>query len=113
MADTVRERLARAVRSRREALGLTQEAAAERCGVSVRYWRALEAAKPAVSLDVADKVLVGLDWSWHDLADQLEPAGTGVPPGLGRQVERAWTRATAREKELLQGVIKVLGQGKR
>jgi len=112
MATSVRARLAQAVRARREAFGLTQEAAADRCDLSVRYWRALEAGQPAVSLDVIGKVLDGLDWSWHDLADELEPV-EGVPAGIDRQVERAWATATSRERELLRGVLRVLGQGKR
>ena len=69
--DDVARRVAAALRERRGVLRLTQEAAAERSGLSVRYWRALEAAKPAVSMGVLDAVLRGLDWSWHDLADRI------------------------------------------
>lgn len=47
--DTVR--LARLIRDRRRALGLTQDALADLAGCSQRFVRALESGKPGVRLD--------------------------------------------------------------
>ena len=85
---------------------MTQEAAAGQCRISVRYWRALEAGGPAVGLDVVAKVIDGLDWSWHEVADQLDP-DRRTQTGPHRQLERAWAGASARERELLEGVLRV------
>jgi y4mF family transcriptional regulator len=44
-------RLARLIRDRRRALGLTQDALADLAGCSQRFVRALESGKPGVRLD--------------------------------------------------------------
>lgn len=114
MADSIRERLGLAVRARREAHGLTQEAVSTACGVSVRHWRALEAGGPSVTLDVIERVLTGLEWSWHELADALEPRKRGGgAASAAHQLEAVWPKATAREKEIVQAVLKALSQPKR
>jgi transcriptional regulator with XRE-family HTH domain len=109
----LRKRLAAAVRLRREELGWTQEEAAEHSGLSVRYWRELESARPAVGLEVVERILTGLGWSWQDLAAQL--GGTALPRrkgdaprGLHALLDRAWRGATARERRLVEVVLAVL-----
>ncbi len=106
----VQKRLAAALRSRREELGLTQEEAAEKCGVSTRYWRDLEAAVPSVSLEVADKIFVGLGWSWSDVPTLL---GRRVPPTTAPRsvhdlLDQAWQRLTPRERQHFTGNLRVL-----
>ena len=103
-------RLATALRERREELQLTQERAAERSGVSVRYWRDLEAAKPDVSMGVLDGLLHGLEWSWHDLADRIAPTrpAQSVAPATVDLFDRAWKRATLRERRAVTAQLQVL-----
>ena len=60
----LRERLARNLKQLRRERNWTQEAAAERCDISPRYWGKLEQGKAAASLDTLDKIAAGL---------QLEP----------------------------------------
>jgi transcriptional regulator with XRE-family HTH domain len=115
MPRSIRQRLGNGIRERREELGLTQEAAAERAGLSPRYWRAIEGAEPAVALEVVEKVLVGLDWSWNDLIGILGPANADgdVPRGARRLFDEAWRRATRRERSVVTATLRVLASGKR
>lgn len=54
------DRIADAVRSRRESLGLTQTELAELAGCSTRFVHTVEAAKPSVRLDKLHDVLAVL-----------------------------------------------------
>src|SRR5262245_10465748 len=98
-AADVQKRIAAALRRRRTELELTQEQAAEKCGVSVRYWRDLEAGAPSVSLEVADKLLSGLGWSWGDMPMLLGRKGatTTAPRQAHELLDRTWQRLTQRE----------------
>lgn len=109
-AVSTRQRLATAIRARRTALGLTQEEAAEAAGVSARYWRALEAGGPAVALEIVERVIAGLDWSWGDVADALAPQARvrAVPDSVHRLLDAAWTRGTPREREILSGALRTI-----
>ncbi len=114
----MRKRLAAAVRLRREELGLTQEQAAERSGLSVRYWRELESARPAVGVDVIEDVLAGLGWSWPDLAAHLaggaRPRNAGdAPRAVHALLDRAWKRAEGRERHILEAILSVLAPASR
>ncbi|MET3709010.1 helix-turn-helix transcriptional regulator [Arthrobacter sp. UYEF6] len=51
MTDSIADQLAREVRSRRLALGLTQKDVADMTGVSERFVRFIEQGKPSVQLD--------------------------------------------------------------
>lgn len=112
---STRQRLAAAIRARREELGLTQEKAAEAAGVSTRYWRSLEAGRPAVALEVIEGVIEGLDWSWADVGDALatETSVRSVPDSLHRLLDTAWTRATPREREVLSGALRTIAGTRR
>lgn len=106
----VQKRLAAALRSRRAELGVTQETAAEKCGVSTRYWRDLEAAVPSVSLAVADKILAGLGWSWSDVPTLL---GRRIPPVIAPRsahdlLDQAWQRLLPRERQQLAASLRIL-----
>ncbi|MCR5879530.1 helix-turn-helix domain-containing protein [Phenylobacterium sp. J367] len=57
----LRRILARNVIRRRNAVGLSQEALADRAGVDRTWLSKLETAKAAVSIDVIEKVARGLD----------------------------------------------------
>lgn len=112
---STRQRLAAAIRARRTDLGLTQEEAAEAAGVSARYWRSLEAGRPAVALEVVERVIEGLDWSWADIGDALalEMSARSVPDSLLRLLDAAWTRATPREREILSGALRTIAGTRR
>lgn len=114
-AALTRERLATAIRARRTELGLTQEEAAEAAGVSARYWRSLEAGRPAVALEIVERVIEGLDWSWADVGDALAPEASvrSVPDSLHRLLDTAWTRATPREREILSGALRTVAGTRR
>ena len=105
----VRVRFARAVRTRRDALGLTQEEAAGRSDLNVRYWRDIEAARPAPGLESIEHILTALEWSWHDLADALAPKEVaGAPTATHRLLDEAWRRSSAREREPVMAGLRVL-----
>jgi transcriptional regulator with XRE-family HTH domain len=114
MAHTVQKRLGQAVLARRGQLDLTQEEAAARAKISVRSWRDLEAGKTAVRLDVVEKVIEGLEWSWADVVDSLAPtAEDDLPPIAMRHLfEESWRRANPRERELVQASLRVLATGR-
>ncbi len=94
---------------------MTQEEAAEAAGVSARYWRSLEAGRPAVALEVVERVVEGLDWSWADVGDALavEASVRSVPDSMQRLLEAAWTRATPREREILSGALRTIAGTRR
>ena len=109
----IRNRLASAIRERREELRLTQEAAAERCGLSARYWRDLEGSRRSVRLEVVERIVGGLGWSWMDLVGQIEPAQSGVgdaPAGAHRQLDAAWREGTSRERALITLLLRHLSR---
>lgn len=114
-ARSTRQRLGMAIRARRELLGLTQEEAAEGAELSTRYWRSLEAGQPAVALEVIERVIESLDWSWSGLGEALSPevAGRGAPGGSHRLLDDAWRQATPREREIVHGTLRVIATGKR
>lgn len=80
----------------------------------MRSWRDLEAGKTAVGLDVVEKVIAGLDWSWADVVSSLAPASDDdMPPVAVRHLfEESWRRATPRERELVQASLRVLASGR-
>ena len=51
--------------------GLTQEEAAERCSISSEYWGKMERGVQAATLDIVEKVSVGLDGSAKDLFNEF------------------------------------------
>lgn len=116
MARSIRQRFGRAIRERREQLGLTQETAAHDAGLSPRYWRSLEAEEPSAGLEIVEKVLTALSWTWKDLNDILSPVETNdvEPPTRVRSLlGEAWRRATPREREMVQATLRVLASGRR
>ncbi|WP_107771016.1 helix-turn-helix transcriptional regulator [Nocardioides sediminis] len=69
-ASTARS-LATALRSRREAAGLTQEDLASRAQVSVQVVRRIEAATANPTLGTLHAVTTALDVSWTDLLVEI------------------------------------------
>lgn len=119
----IRQRLASAIRARRELLELSQEEAAARAGFSVRYWRRLESDDPpAVSMEIVDQVIEGLGWSWPDLVAALAHGEHGERPERGRERERnerdrarrlfetALRKATPREWEIVEAGLRVIAR---
>jgi transcriptional regulator with XRE-family HTH domain len=110
-ATDTRAILARALRDRREELRLTQEQAAARCSVSVRYWRAVEAGRPAMRLEILERIVGGLGWSWHDLANLLVPNGVPgriAPSDVHDQIDAIWRLGPGRERDALVALLGVL-----
>lgn len=68
-----------AVRRRREQLGLSQEAFAERAGVHRTYVSSIELGKVQVSIGVAQKLAealgVRLSGLWREIEDAQQPRG--------------------------------------
>ncbi len=52
--------------------GLTQEEAAEKCSISSEYWGKMERGVQAATLDIVEKVSVGLDISAKDLFNEIK-----------------------------------------
>ena len=65
----------RAIRAR---LGLTQQAAADRCGVSLPTYRAVENADADVLFSTIEKVAVGMGHSVADYVGPSPPVSVGV-----------------------------------
>jgi transcriptional regulator with XRE-family HTH domain len=112
---TIQQRLANAIRTRRKELDLTQEAAAANSGVSVRFWRDLEAAKPAtVGLDVVEGLIAGLNWSWAEVIAVISPKeASETPASVQRLLDEAWRRATVRERDIVTAGLRVLAGERR
>lgn len=50
--------------------GLTQEAAAAKCNISSEYWGKMERGTQSATLDVVEKISVGLNVSAKDLLNE-------------------------------------------
>jgi hypothetical protein len=112
---TALQRLAAATRARRQQLGITQEVAAARCHLSVRFWRDLEASRPAtVRLDVLERVIEGLDWSWAEVVAVISPEKESeTPVAMRRLFDDAWRRASVRERDVVAAGLRVLAGERR
>jgi transcriptional regulator with XRE-family HTH domain len=106
----VQKRFGQAVLARRGLLKLTQEEAADRAQIGARSWRDLEAGKTAVAIDVVERVIAGLDWSWADVARSLAPEESdgALPLAVRRMFEESWRGATQRERETMQAILSVI-----
>jgi transcriptional regulator with XRE-family HTH domain len=110
-SQPIRRQLAKILRTRREALRLSQEAAALQCEMSPRYLRSLESAKSAVSVEALERLLAALDWTWTDLAEELTPGrlqAQAAPTSIHRMLDKIWSTATAREREVIKVVLSSL-----
>lgn len=65
-------KLGRAIRARRETLGLSQEAAAHEADISARYYADVERGTRAVSVDVACRIAGALDTTLQSILDVIE-----------------------------------------
>lgn len=109
MARSIQHRLGVAILDRRNLVGLTQEDAAAASKISVRSWRDLEAGKTSVGLDVIEKVIKGLDWSWDDLMAVVVPTTTSEIPAKARRLfDEAWRVGTPREREIVTAALRAL-----
>ena len=64
--------LGRALRARREAIGLSQEAAAHEAGISARYYADVERGTRAVSVQVAWKIATALGTKLQTILNAAE-----------------------------------------
>ena len=70
MTDTLPQRLGRAFRKRREALGFSQESYADEIGMHRTYYSAIERGAKNLRLDTLQKVCEGLETSiWEVFKD--------------------------------------------
>ena len=77
----LKERFARNVKLQRESRQWTQEVAAEKCDLSPRYWGKIERADVAVSIEVMEKISVGMEVPIADLLwEEPEDAGPLYQP---------------------------------
>ncbi|WP_111113296.1 helix-turn-helix domain-containing protein [Stenotrophomonas maltophilia] len=65
---------AAAVRKRRQARGLSQEALAEFAGINRTYMSSIERAKSVPSLETAHRIALALDMTLHDLIQECDSA---------------------------------------
>jgi len=68
-------KLGRAIRARREALGLSQEAAAHDAAISARYYADVERGTRAVSVQIACRIAAALDTKLQSILDAAERHG--------------------------------------
>lgn len=98
--DDIKTRFARVVRAWREGLGLTQEQAAAKCDVSIRYWRTIEAGEPSIGLELCDQILRGLGRTWADFTALIEESRTisagGAPASLHDRLDVVWRDGRAK-----------------
>ncbi len=107
-AAPFRRQLASILRTRREELHLSQEAAAAQCEMSPRYLRSLEAGRSAVSVETLGRLLAALDWVWTDIAEKLSPEkgeAPAAPATMHRLLDRMWNKASPREREVIKRVL--------
>ncbi len=71
---TIEERMAEAIRKRREEIGLSQEAMATSAGVHRTYASSIERAKVTISIDVAERIAKSLDITLSELCKRAEQA---------------------------------------
>lgn len=69
---TIEERMAAAIRQRREEIGLSQEAMATSAGVHRTYASSIERAKVTISIDVAERIAKSLDITLSELCKRAE-----------------------------------------
>ncbi|QNN47987.1 helix-turn-helix transcriptional regulator [Thermomonas brevis] len=70
MTTSLPERIGAVVRKRREALGLSQEAFADRIGMHRNYYGAIERGEKTMRLDTFERVAMGLEIeAWRLLKD--------------------------------------------
>jgi transcriptional regulator with XRE-family HTH domain len=67
-------KLGRVIRARREALGLSQEAAAYEAGISACYFADVERGTRSVSVEVAWRIAAALDTKLQSILDAVEHA---------------------------------------
>ncbi len=105
-----RARLAEALRARRDELHITQEVAAVRCNVSVRYWRAVEAGRPSLRFEILQKIVDGLGWSWYDFAQVMSgpPPSREAPSSVHRQVDEVWKGGAGPARTALASLLEAL-----
>lgn len=60
------------IRTRRETLGLSQEAAAHEAGISSRYYADVERGTRFVSVEVACRIAAALDTKLQSILDAVE-----------------------------------------
>lgn len=72
MEATLLERLGRALRKRREALGFSQESFADAIGMHRTYYSAIERGEKNLQLDTVQKVARGLKASIWELLREAE-----------------------------------------
>lgn len=70
----IQERLAAAIRARREELGMSQETLAAKAEVHRTYASSIERAKVAISIEVAERVAAALDLTLSELFARTERA---------------------------------------
>jgi len=68
-------KLGRVLRARREALGLSQEAAAHEAAVSARYFADVERGTRSVSVEVACRIAGALGTTLQSILDAVEHRG--------------------------------------
>lgn len=68
-------KLGRVIRARREALRLSQEAAAHEAGISARYYADVERGTRSVSVQVACRIAAALDTKLQSILDAAERHG--------------------------------------
>jgi transcriptional regulator with XRE-family HTH domain len=69
---TIEERMAAAIRQRREEVGLSQEAMATSAGVHRTYASSIERAKVTISIDVAERIAKSLNITLSELCKRAE-----------------------------------------
>jgi len=69
---TIEERMAAAIRQRREEIGLSQEAMATSAGVHRTYASSIERAKVTISIDVAERIAKSLELTLSELFKRAE-----------------------------------------
>lgn len=69
---TIEERMAAAIRQRREEIGLSQEAMATSAGVHRTYASSIERAKVTISIDVAERIAKSLNITLSELCKRAE-----------------------------------------
>ena len=101
--DQLRNRIGTRIRISREALGLSQEALAERVQLNTSYLSQIERGMKVPSLEVLQRIASGLNTTLGEFLLEDEPA---TPAPLEREVARALESVPEERRQALLELIR-------
>lgn len=96
-----RRPIAQAIRQRREALGLSQDDAAQRAGLSVSTWRNAESGRTKLAQPTRERIEDALEWEQGTLRSLAAGEWAVIDPDIVSRVDELERRVESVERALL------------